>query len=268
MQGAAASTTLDGTGKVLAGMRERGRCGMARQTGSVAGTVRDDVNGAALPSADIALVGTRFATRTDADGHYAIAEVPPGSYRLRARALGYAPSDTTVLIQDGQETAADVRLHASAIELNPIVAIGYGNVERRDLTGAVASISSDQFKTAAAPTVTLSSGLQGNAAGVQVIPNAGLPGGGLRVRVRGTGSITANGEPLYVIDGVPALQGTGSSNPQANPLISIDANQIASIDVLKDVSATAIYGARRATGGVLMTTTRGRRGDSRLTVES
>ena len=268
LHGTGAVPTVDRTGQILLVMRGQGRGGMARQTGSIAGTVRDDVNAAALPGADIALVGTRFATRTDADGHYAIAEVPAGSYRLRARALGYAPSDTTVLIQDGQETAADVRLHASAIELNPIVAIGYGNVERRDLTGAVASISSDQFKTAAAPTVTLSSGLQGKAAGVQVISNTGLPGGGLRVRVRGTGSITANGEPLYVIDGVPALQGTGSSNPQDNPLISIDANEIASIDVLKDVSATAIYGARGANGVVLITTTRGRRGDSRLTVES
>jgi len=259
---------LDRTGQNLLVRRSPEQGGPARQTGSIAGTVRDAVTSAPLSSADVTLVGTHFATGTDADGRYIIAAVPPGSYRLRARALGYAPRDTAVVVQDGQETAVDLHLRASAIELNPVVAIGYGNVEKRDLTGAVSSIAGDQLKTAAAPTVTLSSGLQGKAAGVQVISNTGLPGGGLRVRVRGTGSITANSEPLYVIDGVPALQGTGSSNPQDNPLISIDPNEIASIDILKDVSATAIYGARGANGVVLITTNRGRRGESRLTVES
>ena len=266
LHGTGAVPTVDRSGQILLVTTERGHGTLRHQTGTIAGNVRDALTSAPLPSANVALVGTRFATTTDGTGHYTITAVPAGSYRVRARALGYAPSDTTLVVADGQETALDLSLHASAIELNPIVAIGYGSVEKRNLTGAVASISGEQFETPAAPTVTLSSGLQGKAAGVQVVSNTGLPGGGLRVRVRGTGSITANSEPLYVIDGVPALQGTGSSNPQDNPLISIDPNEIASIDVLKDVSATAIYGARGANGVVLITTNRGRRNDSRLTV--
>ncbi|HMG18545.1 MAG TPA: TonB-dependent receptor, partial [Gemmatimonadales bacterium] len=141
-------------------------------------------------------------------------------------------------------------------------------VRKQDLTGAVVSITADEFKNGAAPIVTLTTGLQAKAAGVQVISNSGLPGGGLRVRVRGTGSISANSEPLYVIDGVPAEQGSSSSNPQVNPLMSLDPNEIESIDVLKDASATAIYGARGANGVVLIATRRGRLGVNRVTLES
>src|SRR5439155_1569020 len=170
------------------------------------------------------------------------------------------------VVREGQETVADFRLQRSPIELNPIVAIGYGTALKHDLTGAVSSVTADQFETKAAPTITLSSGLQGKAAGVQVTSNTGLPGGGLRVRVRGTGSITANSEPLYVIDGLPAEQGTSSSDPKAHPLMAIDAHEIEAINVLKDASATAIYGARGANGVVRITTRRRQGGGSRVTL--
>ena len=254
LDGTSAIPTLDESGQILLVSRGRGR----RQTGSVSGTVRDAGTSAPIASANVTIVGTRWSAATDAAGHFAIADVAPGRYRVRARALGYTPSDTTTLVQDGQETVVELGLKASAIELNPIVAIGYDTLRRRDLTGAVASVRAEDFKTAAAPTVTLSSGLQGKAAGVQVTTNSGMPGVGLRVHVRGNGSISANGEPLYVIDGVPAEQGSSSSDPKSNPLMSVDPNEIASIDVLKDASATAIYGARGANGVVLITTRRGR----------
>src|SRR2546422_10394462 len=117
-------------------------------------------------------------------------------------------------------------------------------------------------------TLFRSSGLQGKAAGVHVIDNSGMPGVGARVRIRGNGSINANSEPLYVIDGLPAEQGSNSTDPKSNPLMSVDPSEIQSIDVLKDASATAIYGARGANGVGLITTRRGQAGQSRVTLES
>jgi TonB-linked SusC/RagA family outer membrane protein len=269
LRGTGATPTVAGTGQILlvseaGASKDRAR----RMQGSIAGVVRDASTAEPLARATVLVVGTRLGAETDAQGRYAIANVPSGTHRVRARMLGYAPTDTSVVLQSGQQATVDFGLRASPIELDPVVSIGYATTRRRDLTGAVASVTAEQLETKAAPTVTLSSSLQGKLAGVQVVSNTGLPGGGLRVRVRGTGSITANSEPLYVIDGLPVLQGTNSSNPQDNPLMSIDADEIESIDVLKDASATAIYGARGANGVVLITTRRGRAGESRVTVES
>ncbi|HEV8304822.1 MAG TPA: TonB-dependent receptor [Gemmatimonadales bacterium] len=261
LHGTGVASTLDRSGQILLVTG-------SRQTGSVSGTILDAATAAPLAGVSVILVGTRLTAETQADGRYTIAEVPPATYRLRARLLGYTPADTSIAVQDGQATVVNFQLRRGAIELNPVVAIGYAAVEKRDLTGAVSSLTAEQFATKAAPTVTLSSGLQGKAPGVQVTSNTGMPGGGVRVRIRGTGSITANSEPLYVIDGVPAEQGTRSTDPKANPLMSIDADAIESIDVLKDASATAIYGARGANGVVLITTRRGRRGESRITLET
>jgi TonB-linked SusC/RagA family outer membrane protein len=238
------------------------------QGGAIVGTVTAVATGAPLSGATVAVVGTLLAAQTDAGGQYSIAGVPPGTQRVRARMLGHAPADTTVVVQEGQQSAVDLQLRASAIELDPIVATGYAATLKRDLTGAVSHVSAEDFKIKAAPTVTLSSGLQGKAAGIQVINNSGMPGAGARVRIRGTGSISANSEPLYVIDGLPAEQGSSSSDPKSNPLMSVDPSEIESIDVLKDASATAIYGARGANGVVLITTRRGRPGKSRVTLES
>jgi len=266
LQGTGAVPTLDRTGQILLTDPPGDR--PASAAGSITGTVRAGTAATPLAGVNVIAVGTSFSATTDSGGHYAIAGVPAGAYRLRARALGYTPGDATVVVQEGQETVADFLLQRSPIELNPIVAIGYGSALKQDLTGAVASVTAEQFATKAAPMITLSSGLQGKAAGVQVTSNTGLPGGGLRVRVRGTGSITANSEPLYVIDGLPAEQGTSSSDPKANPLMSIDPDDIEAINVLKDASATAIYGARGANGVVLITTRRGQAGESRVTFET
>src|SRR5258708_13309635 len=120
----------------------------------------------------------------------------------------------------------------------------------------------------AAPTSALSNAVQGKAVGVQLTTNGGVPGAGASVRIRGTNSITANSEPLYVIVGIPAAQGTRSSDPTFNPLNSIDPSEIETIDILKDASATAIYGARGANGVVMVTTKHGPRSGSQTTVES
>src|SRR5438552_3777943 len=268
LHGTGVAQTVDRTGQILLITNVDRPKRRPRQSGSVAGAVRDAVSGAPLPGAMVTIAGARLSAQTDAGGHYVITGVPAGTHRVRARMLGYAPRDTTVDVQDGQENAADFQLRASPIELDPVVATGNATARKSDLTGAVATVNADQFNTKAAPTVTLSAGLQGKAAGIQVINNSGMPGAGARVRIRGTGSIAANSEPLYVIDGLPAEQGSNSTDPKSNPLMSVDPSEIQSIDVLKDASATAIYGARGANGVVLITARRGQAGKSRVTLES
>ena len=267
LHGTGVAFTLDGTGQILL-VTDRSVGRARQQSGSIAGTVRDSTTGAPVVDAMVTLVGTALTAKTGADGRFTITGVPAGSYRIRVRMLGYTAALVSVTVQDGEQAVADVQLARGAIELNPVVAIGYGAADRRNLTGAVASVTAEQFETKAAPTVTLTAGLQGKVAGVQVTSNSGMPGVGIQVRVRGTGSITANTEPLYVIDGLPAEQGSNDTDPKNNPLMSVDPNEIESIDILKDASATAIYGARGANGVVLITTKRGRTGTSQFTVES
>jgi TonB-linked SusC/RagA family outer membrane protein len=267
LRGTGAVATIEPTGQIVLVTTLPTRLHNPLQ-GSIAGTVYTARAGSPLEGVTVTVVGTRLGAVTRSGGRYSVVNAPLGTHRLQARRLGYTPAETTVVVREGEQSVVDFRLEVSAVELERVVTIGYGTTTRRDLTGAVASVTAEEFETEAAPTVTLSSGLQGKAAGVQVISNSGLPGGGLRVRVRGTGSITANSEPLYVIDGLPAEQGTGSSNPQDNPLMSVDPSEIESIEILKDASATAIYGARGANGVVLITTKRGQRGESRVTVET
>ena len=243
------------------------RIGAAQSAGQISGSVSTE-GGRPLPSVTVSLDGTRMGAITTAEGRYTIPVVPPGRYTVRVRHIGYGPDSSSVTVSVGQTATADFVLVPHAQVLDEVVSIGYGTTTRRDLTGAVAVVSGEDLQTKGAPLPTLSAGLQGKAPGVQVISNSGLPGGGVRVRIRGTGSISANSEPLYVIDGLPAAQGTSSSNPQDNPLISLDPNDIESIEVLKDASATAIYGARGANGVILITTRRGVRGASRVTMEA
>ncbi len=241
----------------------------AQQSGAITGSVTAQQTAGPLAGAEVTIPGTRLTALTGADGRYTVADVPPGTYRVRARLIGYATvEDSGVVVAAGATATADFQLRAQAIQLDAVVAIGYATVQKRDLTGAVASVSGDEVALRAAPTSTVNTALQGRAAGVQVLTNSGMPGIGASVRIRGTNSLTANSEPLYVVDGVPAEQGSSSSDPKSNPLMSIDPNEIESLDVLKDASAKAIYGARGANGVVLITTKRGRSGESHFTVES
>jgi TonB-linked SusC/RagA family outer membrane protein len=267
LRGTGAVPMLEPSGQILL-VTDLPARGGERAAGSITGTVRAVQGGVPIEGATVTVIGTQFSAITRPTGQYTIAGVPAGTYRLQARRLGYAPDDTSAVVPEGGQAVVDFQLQAVATQLDEVVTIGYGTTTRRDLTGAVSVVTAEDLKTEAAPTVTLSSALQGKAAGVQVVSNTGMPGGGLRVRVRGTGSITANSEPLYVIDGLPAVQGTSDSDPKANPLMSVDPNEIESVEILKDASATAIYGARGANGVVLITTKRGQRGESRLTLET
>jgi len=226
-------------------------------TGNIVGTVTDATSGAPVTGADVWIEGTRFQVVSRDDGRFLLMGVVPGVYTIRIFRIGYGSQEGPATVVAGETLELNFQLTRQAIDLDEIVATGYGTSSRRALTGAVSSISGADLAGSAAPNVTISSALQGRAAGVQVLTASGMPGVGTSVRVRGTNSITANSEPLYVIDGVPVMQGTSSTDPTQNPLVTISTADIASIQILKDASATAIYGSRGANGVILISTRSG-----------
>ena len=224
-----------------------------------------------LAGARVSVVGTTLQTLVRDDGRFVLPRVPAGTQRIRVNLVGYAPSEQTVTVAAGQPTTVNFSLNATAVALSQVVVVGYGTQRRADLTGSVASVQSTQLQQTTVN--TLEQGLQGRVAGVQVTQGDAAPGGGMRVQIRGTNSMNpGSAQPLYVIDGVPigtagsdkTLGGTSdpslSSLTQTNPLAQIAPEDIESIDILKDASATAIYGSRGANGVVIITTKRGTRG--------
>src|SRR5437667_550679 len=238
--------------------------GPAVQLGSIAGRVTATETGAPLPRAIVSVVGTRLTAETDASGRYAISSVPVGTQRVRARMLGYTPVDTSVVVAEGQEAVVNFQLKAQAIELEAVVAVGYGEKRRENLTGAVGSVSSEALESR--PITNTLAALQGALPGVIVQRYSGQPGiEGFNLNLRGVSSLpkdadqlfTANGgnSPLVLIDGIPGN------------LDLLNPADIQSIDVLKDAAAS-IYGARAANGVFLVTTRKGKRGAPTVTYSS
>lgn len=213
---------------------------------TITGTVTD-VNGEPMLGVNILVEGTDTGTITDEVGKYSIS-VSAGR-TLVFSFLGFESQKVTV----GEETVIDVTLEEEVSALDEVVVIGYGTQRRSDLTGSVAQVGSREINEF--PSTNVLQSLSGRAAGVQVSPTTGAPGAGLNVRIRGTNSIQGSNEPLYVVDGFPIF---GS-----NPTI-LNNTDIESIEVLKDASATAIYGSRGANGVVLITTRQGVAGDTRV----
>jgi len=231
---------------------------------AVSGRVAD-ATGRPLANAQVFIVGTQLRALSNAEGRYTIANVPDGTHTIRAMLIGFAPQSRSITVS-GQTVTADFTLAAQTVQLEAVVTVGYGQQRRQDVTGAVASVNVADVPTNV--TANVGQMLEGRVAGAQVTQNNGAPGGGLSVRIRGSNSIAANSEPLYVIDGIPAITGTSSNDPYQNPLSSISPNDIENIEVLKDASSTAIYGARGAAGVVLITTKRGRKGQNNVTVDA
>ena len=163
----------------------------------------------------------------------------------------------------GDRTTIDVALASDLTALEEVVVIGYGTQKRSDLTGAVGSVSEDKLKER--PTSSLNQALSGKIAGVQVNNNSGRPGGRSNVRIRGFSSINSSNNPLYVVDGIQLPQGT--KDQFSNAIDYINPNDVISMEVLKDASSTAIYGARGANGVILITTRRGKSGEGRVTYD-
>ena len=234
------------------------------QTKTVSGKVTD-TKGDPVPSATVTVKGTRTSTSTGNDGAFQLA-VPTNATTLVISSVGYTSTEVSIT-GDVVNATLDIANEA----LNEVVVIGYGTQRKRDLTGAVTSVKAKDFNQGVQ--IAPDQLIQGKVAGVQVINNSGQPGGATTFRIRGNSSLRSGNQPLFVIDGVivdgssarPGLTVTGLGNaPDANPLNFINPNDIASIDVLKDASATAIYGSRGANGVVIVTTKKGQSGTPKV----
>ena len=244
-------------------------------TGTVAGRVTMAGSNEPLNDATVSVSGTRLRTATDNDGRYSIAGVPEGTRTIFVQRLGFARDSATVVVRPNETVTADFALRPVAVSLSEVVTIGYGTQRRRDLTGAIASVTSDDIQRT--PVVSVEQALQGRVAGVQVTNGSGQPGSTAAVRIRGGNSIAAGNDPLYVIDGVPVAATANNTNTYTletqgvsglNPLAALNPSDIESVEILKDASATAIYGARASNGVILITTKRGRSGANTVTVNA
>jgi iron complex outermembrane receptor protein len=240
-------------------------------TGSVSGRVIDSASNQPLVSVSVRVVGTTAGALTRNDGTYTIAGLRPGAATVRATRIGFAAKTAPVTVVAGQTVSANFTLQAQAAVLSDLIITGYGAQRKEAITGSVSTVNADQANVGVIANANQL--MQGRVAGLQMTTNNGEPGGGVQVRIRGGTSITASNDPLYVIDGVPlqndatvadaAINGVNAALGR-NPLNSINPNDIESITVLKDASATAIYGSRGANGVVLVQTKRGARGNSTL----
>ncbi|MET0299103.1 MAG: TonB-dependent receptor [Flavitalea sp.] len=204
-----------------------------------------------LAGVTVQVKGSTATTQTAENGTFSISASPTST--LVFTAVGFTPQEVRV----NNRMTLDVSLVSTATQLGEVVVVGYGTQRRQDVTGSVSSINAATIEKV--PVNTVDQALQGRAAGVQVINNDGRPGGGVSVQIRGVGSLAANGnEPLYVVDGYPISGG----------LNNINANDIASIDVLKDASAASIYGVRAANGVVIVTTKRGRKDGVQVSLDA
>jgi len=247
----------------------------AQATGRVTVTVTDSASAQPLTGATVLVVGTRLGGQTAADGRVTIAGVAAGAHQIRIQRIGYAPRTVTTTVAENETASLEIRLRTQSVQLDTVVAVGYGTQSRRNVTGAVAIVMTDALERA--PIGTLDQVLQGTSPGVQVTTSSGEPGAALSVRIRGTSSITGNSEPLYVIDGFPVendIEGSSVGNggrdrtAPPNPLVTLNPSDIETISILKDASATAIYGARGANGVVIITTKQGRGARPAFTIDS
>jgi TonB-dependent starch-binding outer membrane protein SusC len=232
---------------------------------TVTGTVTD-AKGEPVSGISVTVKGTTKGASTNAQGVYTLNDVANGATLIFT---GSGFTSQSVKVTGG---TVNVSIATSISNLNEVVVVGYGTARKKDLTGSVGSVSAKDFNKG---TYTSADQLfQGKVSGVQMINNTGAPGGASTVKIRGNSTVTGTGQPLYIVDGVPLDGrsprpglgdiGTGGSNPGSNPLNFINPSDIASIDVLKDASATAIYGSRAAYGVVLITTKRGQSGVAKI----
>jgi len=228
------------------------------QNRTVSGTITDQKDNRGLSGVSVQVKGTSIGTTTDEKGTFSIS-VPASASTLVFSSTGYGTMERAI----GDGGALNVQLTAAAANLDEVVVIGYGTRRKSDVTGSVGSVRAAQLQERPAP--SLNQALAGRIAGVQVNNNSGRPGGQTNIRIRGFSSINTSNNPLYIIDGVALPQGTQSNN--SNSIDFINPNDIAAVEILKDASATAIYGARGANGVILITTKRGNSSGGRITYD-
>jgi TonB-linked SusC/RagA family outer membrane protein len=236
------------------------------QNKTITGTVTDK-NGIPVSGVSVMAKGSTSGTTTNSSGNFSLT-IPSSVNTLVISSVGFTSKDIDI----SGRTSVDIALTESVSVMNEIVVIGYGTAKKKDLTGSVASVQAKDFNKGVYTSADQL--IQGKVAGVQIMNNSGQPGGATTIKIRGNSAITGSGQPLFVVDGVeldgrsarPGVGdiGFGGGNPATNPLNFINPNDIISIDILKDASATAIYGSRGAYGVVIITTRKGRSGETRV----
>ena len=236
------------------------------QSGALSGQVTDADTGETIPGANIQIVELERGVASDIDGNFRIEGIRTGTYTVSASFVGYRTFRQAVQINANQTTTLNIALEMGAIGLDELVVSGYAVTTKRELTGSISSVRSQDIQD-----VTLQnpeSLLQGRAAGVSVTATSGNPGGAFRVNIRGNGSINAATEPLYIVDGVQISFSQQSGLTSTTALNAINPSDIESIEVLKDASSAAIYGAQAAAGVVIITTKRGQQGRTQITARA
>lgn len=232
----------------------------------VRGTVVDGSNGEPVIGATVTIPASGAITVTDIDGAFSI-DAPSLPATLKVTYVGYEPA--TAEVTEANASSVEITINESSKRLDEVVVVGYGTQRRTQLTGSVTTVGSETFDKAVTP--TLDAALSGTVAGLAVTESSGQPGAPSSVRIRGGNSVNANNDPLYVIDGFiyykdadSGSTGLGAIEGSLNPLSTINPSDIESIEVLKDVSATAIYGSRGSNGVIIVTTRKGRQGKARV----
>ncbi|WP_234735559.1 SusC/RagA family TonB-linked outer membrane protein [Tellurirhabdus bombi] len=233
------------------------------QERTISGSVTAAEDGAFLPGVNVVVKGTSQGSTTDAGGKYTLS-VPASGGTLVFSFIGFDSKE----VQIGNQSTVNVALTSNASDLNEVVVIGYGTQQKRDLTGSIASISGKEIATA--PVQSFDQALQGRAAGVNITTPNGVLNNPPVIRIRGVNSINLSSSPLIVIDGIPAFTGNTSAvgSVANNPLSNLNPADIESMEVLKDASASAIYGSRASAGVILVTTKKGAKGRGRFSFDS
>ncbi|MBT33870.1 MAG: SusC/RagA family TonB-linked outer membrane protein, partial [Thalassobius sp.] len=230
----------------------------------ITGKVTSQEDGEPLPGVSILIKGTSTGTTSDLDGNYTL-NVNDNTV-LQFSYIGFETQEILV----GSQTVINIQLTADMEQLDEVVVVGYGTQKKSNLTGAVTSVKAEELHET--PITSIDQGLVGRASGVMVTQTSGMPGAVASIRIRGSSSLQGGNEPLYVIDGFPVYNGSGYGNTGGNARMSglstINPSDIESIEILKDASATAIYGARAANGVVLITTKSGKEGKDQITFDA
>lgn len=230
------------------------------QTGSISGTVTDQQSGDTLPGASIFITDLDRGATTNIDGEYSIESIPVGTHQVRITYVGYRTAVQQVEVQAGSNSI-DFEMRLDIAGLDEIVVTGFGSIERSSFTGTAATVRADKFENV--PVSSIDQALQGNAAGVTVTSSSGTPGATQQIRIRGISSVNAGVSPLFVIDGVPVVNGNNASSGSTSSLgiiSNMNSSDIESITVLKDAASTAPYGARGSNGVIVITTKKGQEG--------
>jgi TonB-linked SusC/RagA family outer membrane protein len=231
---------------------------------SISGKVTDSKKEPIIGAA-ISIEGTSKGVATDLDGNYRITGLESKNYVLIISALGYTKQKKNIDLTAGNDKTLDIELLDDALQLDQVVVVGYGLEQKRDVTGSISTIKAKDINNTVQP--SFEQAMQGRAAGVQVTAASGMAGSPVKINIRGSNSISAGSQPLYVIDGIPITTGDfspGNLGSRTNALADINPADIESMEILKDAAAAAIYGSRGANGVVLITTKKGKAGKTKF----